>query len=525
MPTRPTAVPLLTTRSRLRGRIAVAAALTGVLVAGGGVACTNIASAAAHPAPLTWTPCPAGTAGGQPLLPALCTTLLVPLDYHHPYGAKTRLALAELPARDQAHKAGTLIIDFGGPDVSGVTTLRDPAQHLSPVLRDRFDLVSFDPRGVGGSTPDISCLSNSKLDAYYAALRPPANAAQAARLIRLNADFVSGCVKDLGARLPSIGFDTTARDIDQIRRALGERQPNYLGLSGGGYIGTRYAELFSGRIRTMVLDSPINHSLDMGTFLLDEVGGFEREFNGFVSWCRTSGQCAIHQADPKAGPAAVFDQLIKRADKHPVPARGSDSRPVTGSDIRLTVLAALQFGKRNYPIVGTVIQQVRAGDGTLTRAISDSIARRNPDGTYSPFSGARRAEMCDSWPAPATTVSGIQRLAYRAAKIAPRFGAARIWDWAPWCVGWPAVPDPVHTPTIRRPVNVVVIGTTGDPAAPYKWAAQIAGQIPGAVLVTNVGTTHTAFGIGRCQAIEDQYFISGIRPARGTTCPATPAEL
>jgi hypothetical protein len=85
--------------------------------------------------------------------------------------------------------------------------------------------------------------------------------------------------------------------------------------------------------------------------------------------------------------------------------------------------------------------------------------------------------------------------------------------------------DPVHAPRIHRPVNVVVIGTTGDPAAPYKWSAQIAGQIPGAVLVTNVGTTHTAFGIGRCQAIENEYFITGFRPARGATCPATPPEL
>jgi pimeloyl-ACP methyl ester carboxylesterase len=455
----------------------------------------------------------------------MCATLHVPLDYHRPYGATTTLALAKLPARDPAHKIGSLVIDFGGPDASGVESLRDATQPLSSTLRDRFDLVSLDPRGVGGSTPDISCLSDSRLDTYYAAPRPPADAAQASRLIGLNTEFVSGCVKDLGARLPYIGFDTTARDIDQVRRALGERRLNYLGLSGGGYIGTRYAELFPGRIRTMVLDSPINHSEDMGSFLLDEVGGFDRGFDNFVSWCKGSASCAIHQADPNTDPAAAFDQLLQTADQHPIPSSGPDTRPVTGTDIRLAVLAVLQLGRRNWPIIGTLIQQARTGDGSFTRLVGDSIARRSPDGTYSPFSGARRAIMCDSWPAPATTVSGIQRLADQAAAIAPRFGAARVWDWAPNCIGWPTVPDPVHTPRIHRPVNVVVIGTTLDAPAPYKWAVQVADQIPGAVLVTNIGTTHTAFTAGRCQAIEDEYFTSGIRPRPGTTCPTTPPEL
>jgi pimeloyl-ACP methyl ester carboxylesterase len=512
------------TRPPRRGRIAVAAALTGVVTAGGAVASTA-AGADAAKAPLTWTACPDGTTGAGPLVPALCATLRVPLDYRRPHGATATLALAKLPARDQAHRIGSLIIDFGGPDASGVETLRDPTKPLSATLRDRFDLISLDPRGVANSTPDISCLSDSRLDAYYAAPRPPADATEAKKLIALNAEFVSGCVNDLGDRLPHIGFDTTARDIDQVRRALGEPRLNYLGLSGGGYIGTRYAELFPGHIRTMVLDSPINHSIDMGTFLLDEVGGFEQGFNSFVSWCKVSAGCAIHQADPTADPGAAFDQLVRDADRHPIPSSGPDTRPVSGSDIRLTVLAMLQLGKQNWPIISMLIQQARTGDGSFTRLVGDAIARRSPDGTYSPFSGARHAIMCDSWPAPATTVRGFQRLADQAAAIAPRFGAARVWDWAPNCVGWPSVPDPVHTPRIRRPVNVVVVGTTLDPPAPYKWAVQIAGQIPGAVLVTNIGTTHTAFAAGRCQAIEDAYFTTGTPPGPGSTCPAVPPEM
>ncbi len=451
----------------------------------------------------------------------------VPVDYQHPSGAKTRIAVAELPARDPAALIGDLIVDFGGPDASGVEHLRDPQAPFAATLRDRFNLISFDPRGVGGSGPDVACLTPPQLTTYFSAARPPTNPAEASDLVRLNQHFDRGCAAQLGTTLRFAGLSTTADDLEQLRRALGDSSLNYLGLSSGGYLGTLYAERHPDRIRSMILDSPLDHSLNWSDFLLDESVALDTNFRAFAAWCDATTACALHTANPATDAATQYDQLVNRAAVSPIPvASGGDHRPVSDTDVRVATIALLQLGQTNWPFFSTAIQSARAGNATLLRIVGDAVDHRDPTGAYSASSGAFLAILCNSWTAPATTAAGYERLAARAAQAAPRFGPTRIWDWGPYCSGWPApVSDPVHLPRIRSGTHILVIGTTLDPVAPYQWAATLAQRIPGSVLLTNEGTSHTAFVVGRCQSAEDAYLTTGAMPPAGTRCPLVPAGV
>jgi pimeloyl-ACP methyl ester carboxylesterase len=344
-----------------------------VAVLAGGV---PAASAQIDPPRLAWHPCEQAP-GFQ------CATAEVPRDYARPNGAKIELAVTRLPARDPARRIGSLFFNPGGPGAPVVEPLHLVGATLFAGLNDRFDLVGFDPRGVGQSRPAIDCRVNQETEGLYAQPYPRTETLDPADLFARQSRYIRRCLDLNPGILPYVGTANVARDMDALRAALGEERLNYLGYSYGTYLGAVYANLFPRRYRALVLDSALdaeqwaNDPLELG---LEQAAGFERALGRFFQACAADkAVCPFGGADPHA----AFDALLERLDTTPIPAGGPHPEPVNGDDLRAAALQVL-YAKELWPILAVALSDAEAGDGTLIRLIVDLLYGRLPDGTYDP---------------------------------------------------------------------------------------------------------------------------------------------
>src|SRR3954453_16670143 len=271
-----------------------------------------------------------------------CGELSVPLDYHHRHGAKLTLGFNRLPAADPAHRVGSLIINPGGPGGAGSSFVAVEAagRHLwNPALHERFDMIGMDPRGVGTSTP-VQCdpdVYNQLVTLF------PSTEAQFDQLASWARLFGQSCLERTGPLLGHVDTRSAARDMEKLRRALGDGKLNFLGLSYGAHLGSAYAELYPKRIRTMALDAIANHSVSVNTLFSDAAVTYEDTLNRFAAWCAQTSSCALHGRDV----LALFDSVVERADQQPIPAPAcadGHCRPtVTGGEIRMESVFLLVF--------------------------------------------------------------------------------------------------------------------------------------------------------------------------------------
>jgi pimeloyl-ACP methyl ester carboxylesterase len=275
-----------------------------------------------------------------------CAPVPVPLDYADPDGPRIEIDIARLPARDPARRIGNLSVNPGGPGASGVEWAIGAALRLplvSDALRDRFDVIGFDPRGVGTSTP-VLCdpdLYNAEVSLF------PRNQAEFAALVAHNRAFGESCLRMTGPLLAHIDTVSAARDIEAVRLALGGETLRYLGLSYGTALGAQYAALYPDQIHAVALDAALDHNLPEITMLVDEASSYEASFNRFVAWCAEDERCALRGQDA----AALFDDLVARAAAAPLPAvacaHGTAPRPcrptVRGEDTRIAAGTMLLF--------------------------------------------------------------------------------------------------------------------------------------------------------------------------------------
>ncbi len=487
-------------------------------------ACSGGGSGHARPAPSpstrAATGAPATTTDTRPVVAwhecdgGECGTLAAPLDYAHPGAGQVTLALLRVKARDPSQRIGSLLLNPGGPGGSGVDFLREFVARVPSELRDRFDLVAWDPRGAGASTA-VQC--GTDLDYLFAADTAPQTPAQEQGLEAASQRFANACAQGSGALLPYISSDATAHDMDRIREALGDRKLTYLGYSYGTYLGTLYAHDFPANVRALVLDGAIDPAVPPGESTIEQAQGFELALEDFFTWCAGTSSCAFRSG---GDPAAAYDALARSIDARPIVSRVDGERRVLGpTQFDLAVSTPLYGGRPAWPILADALAHARDGDASDLLRLFDEQVDRNTGGTYSNQYPAFLAISCLDGPS-IGDVATLRALEHTAAERAPHFGEANVGLGMP-CAFWP-VPSVGRPGAISAPgaAPIVVIGTTGDPATPVEWARGLASELGSGRLLVYRGEGHTAFPAGNAcldGAVID-YLVDLRAPVNGTTC-------
>jgi len=448
-----------------------------------------------------------------------CGELSVPLDYGHPHGAKITLGFNRLRAADAAHRVGSLIVNPGGPGGAGsfAVAVEAAGGHLwNPALHARFDMIGMDPRGVGTSTP-VQCdpdVYNEMVSLF------PSTEAQFNQLASWARAFGRSCLERTGPLLGHVDTRSAARDMEALRRALGDGKLNFLGLSYGAHLGSAYAELYPRRIRTMALDAIANHSVSVNTLFSDAAAAYEDTLNRFAAWCAQTTSCPLHGRDV----LALFDSVVQRADQQPIPApecAGGSCRPtVTGGNIRMNALLVL-LAKDGWPAIGMPAWGEVAS--ALARADQGDASLFSFELGTSPFDFAGLAINCADYPPEIITYEDFVAKTLLGRIVAPHtHGASEAWLGILACMRWPVrVTYLPHRIMVRGAPPILLVGATHDPETNYVWAHELRTQMPSAVLLTRDGDGHTSSWLHNSRTSDAiaRYLISGQTPPPNTVYP------
>jgi pimeloyl-ACP methyl ester carboxylesterase len=451
-----------------------------------------------------------------------CATADLPLDYDHPRGREVHIAVARVPASGE--RTGTLVFNFGGPGGAAVDYLQEVgATGYWAALNEHFDIVGFDPRGVGQSTPAVHChVDQEKEGIYSQPFTTPFNLDVKA-LLRKDKSYIRSCQRNNPRILSHLSTANVARDMDRLRGLLGERRINYFGYSYGTFLGATYASLFPNRYRSMVLDGPVdahNYINKPWRDLAEQSAGFERGMRRFMQACaRDQVACSGFGGDD---PWIAWDELVEKADASPIPADGytADPRPVDGDDLRWAATGEVYL-KELWGELGLALKQAQAGDASLIRELVDLDYERNDDGTYGPgydtyFTiGASEQRYPrdvgfyldlgdDAW-------GQFDDVFFNNGYVELNYGL------------WPERDRDAYGGPFKvsgsKPTPLV-IANTYDPATPYRGALRLVRQLGNARLITMRGDGHTAYpGESSCIDTAAEAYVNELTlPAKGTVC-------
>jgi pimeloyl-ACP methyl ester carboxylesterase len=490
-----------TQRRRAPRRRPRAAAVAAVLAASGLVLSAAPLPAAARAADtsLSWAPCPDVP---EPTLGLECSTVTVPLDYARPHGETIDLAVSRLPSTRPSARRGVLLIDIGGQGGSqAALPLRLVAKGLPASVRERYDLIEFDPRGIGRSTP-VTC--NLRFDQAMTLIPPPyardaADVEQRAAQAREIADQCAS--SETAPMLPYITSTNVARDMDRIRAALGEQKISYLGYSEGTHFGAIYAALFPNRTDRMVFDSV------SGLGGLDAIGarryglGFEIRFPDFAKWAATRNASYGLGTTPDQV-RATFLAVVDRLDQQPVDG-------FSGAALRALTFGLL-FNDSTFPDLALILQALGNGQ---------PLPQLPPPPDSGDFSGMLHLACNEpGWPKDVQTYQdhvAQDRVRY------PLFGpaAANVWP----CAFWPVQPDPQVDISKAGSSNILLVNNLRDPGTVYVGAVEVRRAIGGRARLVTVdqgGHLSYLFGDNTCaNDIETTFLVNGTRPATDWFCP------
>jgi pimeloyl-ACP methyl ester carboxylesterase len=445
-----------------------------------------------------------------------CSTLVVPVSYSDSHDGTIKLAVIELPSTGAVATAGDVVLNPGGPGASGVQFLQGAASEFPAALRAKFNLVSFDPRGVGESDP-VVCASPAALRRWIALDPDPGTPAAVSSLIVAVKAFDRSCRMPSDV-LASLSTAVTARDMDRLRVALGRSKLDYLGFSYGTYLGALYAQAFPSHVGNMALDGAIDPALGAAPLEIEQANSFEVDLHDFFAWCPTNATC--HQELP-AGAAVTYGNVIDRlkgggtltADLSSV--LGGVQQATYG--VALTGVISSLYTTTDWPYLAEGLAQAASGNGTVLTELAYEYAGFNANGTAANLISANLAVSCLDRPSP--PVAGLSALARQFAKTAPDFGPAEAWGSLP-CNYWPVAPTGRATAVhLAKSLPILVVGSTHDPATPYVWAKALTSELAGSRLLTRTGDGHTGYFSSTCvQSWVDNYLLSGHRPPVGTVC-------
>jgi pimeloyl-ACP methyl ester carboxylesterase len=478
-------------------------------VAASGTAPTGRADPATQPAFATfynqkvaWADCGGGFQ---------CGKVTVPVDWGRPDGATLQLAVLRKPAT--ATRLGSLFINPGGPGVGGASWLREAAASFGGALRSSYDLVGWDPRGTGGSSP-VQCLDDKQLDQYYAMDATPDDPAEVQQFVASQREFAQACEAHTGPILAHVDTLSTVRDMDVLRAAVGDRVLTYYGASYGTYLGAWYAQEFPWRVGRVVLDGAVDPSLTFDEYSEGQARGFTRAVRAYLQDCLSQSGCPLRGTVDDA--MAQLKALLARADRAPLPT--SSGRLLTQS-LLATGLAQGMYQQPWWPTVTRGITQALRGDGSTLLALSDRYTERDARGHYGEDMSAYSPIYCLDH----AVTGSVDAILSRSRALGTQYPPLGdfIGSGAVQCLEWPLkAVTPAQRLGAPGAAPILVVGTTDDPATPYEWAKSLASQLSSGRLLTRTGQGHAAYRQGNScidQAI-DRYLVQGTLPPVGTVC-------
>ncbi len=467
---------------------------------------------------VNWGSCAPAVQNADDVPGAQCTMLAVPVDYDNPSAGTMAIAVIRIPAAGT--RIGSLFVNPGGPGSSAVDTAVGMGAALagSPI-NEAFDLVAFDPRGVGYSTPALRCRTDAEFDAWRREPMVDYSPAGVAQIEALTQRYVDQCVARMGKDvLGHVGTREAARDMDEVRKILGDDQINYLGFSYGTRIGTEYLNKFGNRVRRMVLDGAIDPSADPVAQTIDQMAGFQSAFEVYAADCAKSTDCPLG-TDPAQSVAryrALIDPLATR------PARTSDPRGLSYADAVTGTFNALYTPQYWKFLTSGLLGLARGSDPGDLLMLADQYQGRDRNGHYTNDQDAFNAVRCvdATWSRdPAVWAAADQRIR----QVSPFSSYGQFTGYAARdiCSFWP-VPA-TSTPAPAKPAapgQVMVVSTTRDPATPYQAGVNLARQL-GASLVTFEGAQHTVVFNGyECIDVATlDFLIDAVAPPPDLRCP------
>ncbi|MEU9447872.1 alpha/beta hydrolase [Streptomyces sp. NPDC048277] len=457
---------------------------------------------------LDWVRCKATSDSAAPGDEWRCATLKVPLDWAKPDGETIGLALIRAKADGGSGKRiGSLLFNFGGPGGSGVSTMPYYASTVS-ALRERYDLVSWDPRGVAASE-GIRCRSDKAMQAAESIDATPDTPAEETAYFQDAADFGKGCEKAAGKLIAHVSTTDTARDMDLMRQVLGDAKMHYFGISYGTELGGVYAHLFPKKVGRLILDAVVDPTADSVGHAKNQAQGFQRALDDYL---KSTGQ------DPEQGSQTIVG-LLKKIDATPLPT--SSGRKLTQT-LAVTGIVLPLYSQDSWPTLTSALKSAEEGDGSELLSLADQYNERDSSGHYGTTTHSQRVISClddKQRPTPAQT----KKLLPEFERISPVFGDFLGWDTAGWCHDWPVAGE-YDTPEVSAPgaAPVLLVGNTGDPATPYEGARRMADELGKGVGVelTWKGEGHGAYGSGSdcVDSTVNAYLLNGTVPKDGKVC-------
>jgi pimeloyl-ACP methyl ester carboxylesterase len=449
-----------------------------------------------------------------------CARLTVPLDYAHPAGTRINIGVLRITATDPALRIGAVVMNPGGPGASGMEAAANTYKNwqTSP-LAARFDLIGFDPRGIGASQPAVRCLTPAEYDTVRATdLDDETSPAGVARYETQQQQYANNCVQrtaDGTQLLANVGTRDVARDMDVLRSALGQPKLTYLGYSYGTYLGTIYAEQFPGNVRALVLDGAVDPTESLLDATVGQATGFQTAFNQYAQWCVKQASCPLGP-DP-AQATAVFRNLVNPLLDHPVPV--GDGRVLSYDDATIGAIQAL-YSQTYWQYLSMGLTELKQGSGRTLMLLADTYDGRAADGSYSNEQDAFNAVQCVDSP-PVTDLNLLAQASQRYKQAAPFLDDGRPAVGAlSACDYWPVPPtERPHLPSVTGLPPTLVISTTNDPATPYQNGVKLANALHGGLL-TFQGTQHTTFLQGNSCVDQwaSSYLINLAVPPAGARC-------
>ncbi len=431
-----------------------------------------------------------------------CGTLVVPLNYADPAGPTIPIALVRHPAEDPSARIGSLVIDPGGPGVSGIDDAANELSALTPQLLDDFDIVLFDPRGVERSDP-VTC-DRPKGQVPVSSDLVPATPAEIETTISGLRQFALDCEDTVPTLLPYVGTVDVARDMDRLRQALGDSGLTYMGQSYGSLLGLTYAQLFPTHVRAMVLDGVLDPALSFSQITQQQAQGFESALNQFFSWCAETASCPWR---PSGDPTTALLDLLG-ASAQSAPAQTAAAGPLYDA-----LLDGL-YSRDSWPELGDTLAAAASGNGAPAASMSNHY---NAGGSTNGAVAGTAVDCLDHPTSRDLTTYSSGAISLRTSD--PVFGPLLTWGQAQ-CGVWPVASTRVVGPvTASGAPPILVVGTTGDPATPYQWAVNVSHELARSALLTVDGDDHVAYFYSACVRDDVQaYLVTGSTPAVGATC-------
>ena len=437
-------------------------------------------------------------------------TIEVPVDYDDPSKGSFELYVARRLADDPDQRIGSLLVNPGGPGFGGSDFAVYADQIYGPELLERFDIVGWDPRGTGLTTPAIDCVD--EYDRYYAATDiTPDDDAERQQIIDLAEEYQTFCAEKNADIIEHVGTNNSARDMDAIRQALQEETISYFGFSYGSELGAAWATLFPDTVRAAVLDGAADPTADFVTSSLQQSEGFEGSITTFLAKCSADSDCAFHNDGDAEG---AFDELMLAIDDQPIPSE--EGRPDVTRGVALTAVAQAMYSDLLWPELEQALADAQDGDGAGLLAMYDAYYQRRSEGTYDNSLEAFQTIVCMDTPE-RPTVEEEDAQAPLFLEVAPRFAPGTTGAY--FCTFYPPSTDPRTDITGAGAGPILVMGTTGDPSTPLSSTENMAKSLEQGVLVVVEADQHTGYGVNDCSYdVIHEYLVDLTVPESGFRC-------